>query len=209
MSFPSKPPFYVVSDTHFFHDNIVKFCNRREEIAKLSGWEHPYVYGDKRLQEIDHNEYMIERWNAVVGPDDVILHLGDLCLWRGDGMIMMENRIAPRLNGQKYLIMGNHDKGSKSQYMRMGFTVIEPFAMKYKGYDVMFQHYPFEGVLQPEDKLVYVHGHIHNNGYPKENGPQGWKAGTNPSMPMQANMSVEEIDYTPQPIEQVLRRFIR
>src|SRR4051812_20693645 len=53
---PLRPPFWVISDTHWFHNNIVKYCDR----------------------DMAHNEIMLRRWNETVNPGDPVLHLGDL-----------------------------------------------------------------------------------------------------------------------------------
>ena len=51
------------------------------------------------------NETIIANWNSVVGPDDIIFHLGDFCLGDSAEWINVLNR----LNGKIYLIAGNHD----------------------------------------------------------------------------------------------------
>lgn len=179
-----KPPFYVVSDTHWFHKNIVKFCNR----------------------DMNHNNIMIDRWNKVVGPTDRILHLGDLLLTTNpDLQVKFFDEVAPQLNGDKYLILGNHDNSHWIDYYEdAGFEVIRPFNMKYRGYDISFDHYPTEkGLIERGEQHIRVHGHIHNNGYQhihsskKEHKRYG-----------NINVSVEVIDYTPQPIERLLDKAI-
>ncbi len=47
---------YVVSDSHFFHHNIIKMQDRPWNVDEL----------------------MMERWNEVVGPDNLVLHCGDV-----------------------------------------------------------------------------------------------------------------------------------
>lgn len=184
-----RPPFYVVSDTHWFHDNIVKYCSRDTQIATLTG---------RPTDKYSHNEYMVDRWNSVVQPDDKILHLGDVFAWFKDGQAKFEERILPRLNGEKYLIIGNHDKAKPAEFERMGFTVVEPFTMEYQGRKVSFDHYPCP--TAPVGR-VHVHGHIHNNGYPRTS---RWQDGSDPSSPKQINVSVEVIDYTPKRIDELL-----
>jgi calcineurin-like phosphoesterase family protein len=190
-------PFFVISDTHFFHENIVKFCGRDGQILKLLGPKP-----DTKL--IDHNEYMVKQWNSVVGPEDVILHLGDVFMsYRSsDARYMAE--IMPRLNGKKYLIMGNHDS-SRIDYSALGYEVIKPFEMEYRGWKVSFDHYPMDpGVLGPKGTHLRVHGHIHNNGYPKVKGEHGYRYGVTDSSTHHINVSVEVIDYAPQRITKLL-----
>lgn len=59
---------FFTSDTHFNHANIIRFCNR------------PF-------KDVSHmNEAIISNWNRVVGPEDIVFHLGDFCLGGSAGM---------------------------------------------------------------------------------------------------------------------------
>lgn len=52
---------YFISDTHFEHENVIKYCKRPfSDIRKI-------------------NETLISSWNSIVS-DDIIYHLGDFCL---------------------------------------------------------------------------------------------------------------------------------
>lgn len=79
---------WFTSDTHFGHENIIKYCNR------------PF----SNVHEM--NESIISRWNEKVNNNDVIYHLGDFAF--GDGS-KRPDLILKRLNGKKILISGNHD----------------------------------------------------------------------------------------------------
>ena len=81
----SKKVFFV-SDTHFGHENIIRFCNR------------PFL----NVEEM--NEVLIENWNKIVPEDGTVFHLGDFAL----GGSNIWNEVLPCLNGQIYLILGNH-----------------------------------------------------------------------------------------------------
>lgn len=88
MSQKKKPQIYFTSDQHFGHKAIIKYCNR------------PF----SSVGEMD--SVMIERWNWIVRPEDVIYFLGDFCL----GNQEMAFKYFKRLNGRIYVVPGGHDK---------------------------------------------------------------------------------------------------
>lgn len=79
---------FWTSDLHLGHANIIGFCDR------------PWADVDAM------NEALIERWNAVVGPRDLVVILGDLVL----GRLADTLPLCRRLNGRKALVPGNHDR---------------------------------------------------------------------------------------------------
>jgi len=83
---------WLISDTHFYHENIIKYCNR------------PF----STVTEM--NFAMIENWNNVVDKDDIVYHLGDFALGRSYDYVKRANAVLDLLNGKKYLIKGNHDR---------------------------------------------------------------------------------------------------
>ena len=78
---------FFISDTHFFHKNIIEYSNR------------PFV----SITEM--NQEMIEMWNAVVGHDDIVIHGGDLAFGGYDGF----SKALDALNGTIILLRGNHE----------------------------------------------------------------------------------------------------
>jgi calcineurin-like phosphoesterase family protein len=63
---------FFTSDTHFNHKNIIKLCNR------------PFT----SIEEM--NEKIIENWNNIVKPEDIVWHLGDFALiWKGNTTILI------------------------------------------------------------------------------------------------------------------------
>src|SRR3954467_10981778 len=168
-----SPPFFVISDTHFYHRNIVKYCGR------------PY----------DHEAIMLKRWAHIIKPSDTVIHLGDLFFGGPEGFEQFREEIAPKLTGHKYLILGNHDK-KKYDYTELGFTVIQPFRLKYRGFDVTFDHYP--KLIDASHKHFHVHGHTHNHGYARGEAAR----------PNNLNVSVEVIDYRPVRVTRLLNAAI-
>lgn len=78
---------WFTSDTHYYHKNIIKYSNR------------PY----KSVTEM--NEALIANYNSVVKPEDDVYHLGDF----GFADQSLLANVVKRLNGNKRLILGNHD----------------------------------------------------------------------------------------------------
>lgn len=172
---------WVVSDTHFGHDNIVGYCLRPE----------------------DHEVAMLAEWRAEVPDDATVLHLGDLC-WKGNAYF--KHIIAKELTGsRKLLIKGNHDRARDKLYKQAGFRLARPFALKlaetYSGlrvsefgtYTVSFSHYPWS---EEDDGTMFgtdwrIHGHIHNSGYTDKSRPYV------PYLKNHINMSVEQTHYRP------------
>lgn len=77
---------YFTSDPHYYHANIIKYCNR------------PY-------NSVEHmNEELINNWNYVVTSEDTVYCLGDFSFAPRPVELFSQ-----RLNGHKILVPGNHD----------------------------------------------------------------------------------------------------
>lgn len=127
---------FFISDTHFGHKNILEY----EKDAR------PF----KTVEEM--NECIIERWNSVVKPKDIVYHLGDFAFGKHN------IRIAERLNGDKKLILGNHDMYPTTEYLKY-FR---------KLYGVVFwercilSHVPVHPNGIGNRWVLNVHGHLHS-----------------------------------------------
>ncbi len=171
---------WVVSDTHFGHENIKAFCHRPSDIEST----------------------MVENWARAVPEDGTVLHLGDLS-YRSNAFF--KNVVSPHLVGaRKLLVLGNHDRQRFSFYRDSGFQIVQPFAIAYRDYRVEFSHYPWnpeydDGHEPPED-VVRVHGHIHNNGYTR--------SALVPFVRRQINVSAEQTKYTPLNLELLLNGYL-
>jgi calcineurin-like phosphoesterase family protein len=149
---------------------------------------------------------MVDYWNETVAPDNYVLHLGDL--YMNKNQKVRSNflyNIAPKLNGRKFLILGNHDTESEEFYKQADFNIVKPFTIKYEGMYVGFDHYPCaRGEIQKSDDYIRVHGHLHNNGY------QGQHVKLKERKRLgNINVSVEEIGYRPQSITELLDAYMR
>lgn len=79
---------YFSSDLHFSHKNILTLSGR------------PFA----SVEEM--NEAIISRWNGTVRDDDTVWVLGDVAM----GSIADSLALCARLNGNKILLCGNHDR---------------------------------------------------------------------------------------------------
>lgn len=133
---------WFTSDTHFNHTNVIKYCNR------------PF----SSLEEM--NEIIIFNWNQLVKPEDTIYHLGDFGFFRKDNTISKEE-IFKQLNGQKILILGNHDHNNrvKSLPWHSVQTLIE--SLKYQDKEFVLFHYPIEDWNKKFHGAIHLHGHSH------------------------------------------------
>lgn len=164
---------WITSDSHFFHNNIIKYCNR--------------PFSDVN----EMNETLIANWNSVVKPQDKVYHLGDLYM---GGTRREVESLLYRLNGHKRLILGNHDNG-KDQILQKHFDKIDMWRM-FPDFGLLLTHVPVHRSSlyktgrrdQPDFELTNIHGHIHQNASPE--GPYRC-------------VCVEQTDYTPVNIEEL------
>lgn len=179
---------WFISDTHFGHANIIRLSNR------------PFA----DVEEM--NETMVENWNRVVKPGDTVYHLGDAVMGKFEENI----KIISQLNGNKFLVPGNHDRVSsvekesrrdrfRADYEANGFTILpEIVTGSIGGVPVYMSHYPFEGDSHDGDRFTHlrpkrygmpvVHGHVHEK----------WKIRLD-----QFNVGVDVNNFTPVSEEEV------
>jgi len=167
---------YILSDTHFGHANVIKYCDR------------PF----KSVEEMD--DVLCENWNHTVRPGDVVYHLGDVAFGQGpvkEGYYLMVNNM---LNGEKYFIRGNHDE-SVGKMEKCGLRVLNPEygAWPLEEYKILLTHRPMPDEKIPEG-WVNVHGHIHNS-----------VLDSSFSKEKHYNVSVDVQDFKPKLLEDILR----
>lgn len=169
---------YYIADTHFYHANIIKYCKRPFQNAE------------------EMNEYMIERWNQTVKPDDIVIHVGDFAM----GNTLAQQKIFIRLNGHKILVLGNHD-GNKRYMLNVGFEEVHDYIYRD---GLLIMHDPMfveinlrgDGLFTFEERYnecdYFLHGHVHNHYV------------HNKKLNKAINCCVENHDYTPKTLEQLV-----
>lgn len=127
---------WFTSDTHFGHKNILEYEKEARPFATVE----------------EMNEQLIDNWNDTVRPKDIVFHLGDFAF----GAVNVA--IADRLNGNKRLIMGNHDCHSFDLYVRHFQRLFGAHYWK----RCLLTHIPVHPENLGQRFLLNVHGHLHN-----------------------------------------------
>jgi calcineurin-like phosphoesterase family protein len=203
------PNLFWTSDLHMYHRNVNLYCKRP--------WttEHEFKTGFILDETVDKmNAAIVERWNATVGPNDLVFLLGDLSL-----AFRPVELFPPKLNGNIILTWGNHDlchpihltkkKGkhyhTPGEYTKNGIKrVCEEVEMvlPLKGVNTVVRmgHFPYAPIQAPEKPLKYMHLRPKNNGTLRLHGHVHctWK-----KMRNQINVGCDVWDFTPVNIDQI------
>lgn len=150
---------WLTSDTHFYHE--------QDFLYKPRGFESTEAM----------NEAIVERWNSVVSPEDLVYHLGDVLMSHYDVSILQ------RLNGKIYLIRGNHDTDRKLSDINATGKLANEFIhtselIKFGKLSLFLCHYPVL-TANHDDKhfsrhVINLHGHTHQK--------KNWLFADNPFM---------------------------
>ena len=142
---------YAVSDSHFFHENSLKYTGR------------------ERFHSVEEmNAEIVKRWNEVIDNNDTVYHLGDVFLSHSQEA----KELLRGLKGYKILIRGNHDDKSDQWYYNAGFNevhrrldLISPTHPAQFGYILTHIPVPYWEIESLEQqtgrKIVNLHGHLH------------------------------------------------
>lgn len=131
---------WLISDTHFNHENIIRYCNRPFSNAK------------------EMNECIRDNWNETVKPGDIVYHLGDVFMGNFEEDI---ERFLCSLHGRKRLLLGNHDNG-KNQILQRVFQKIDVWRM-FPEFKLILTHVPIHPGSFRHKCLLNLHGHTHDN----------------------------------------------
>jgi len=132
------------------------------------------------------NEAIVARWNSVVGAKDAVWVLGDV-LFGQDNFWYLD-----RLQGQKYLVLGNHDHYDKSLYLNH-FRKVEGVASFDK---CILSHVPVHPCQLEYRFKANLHGHMHSKQVMLNDKPDE----------RYINVSVEHTNLTPVAWEELQKR---
>ena len=138
---------FFTSDTHFCH-------------------QPEFLWGPRDFKSVEEmNETIIERWNSIVKPGDLVYHLGDIMLSDNKKGIECFNK----LNGEIFVIFGNHDSDNRKNlltaecpHFRGGWYA---YLIKHDKINIYLSHYPTLTANYDEkyfsQHVLSLHGHTH------------------------------------------------
>jgi calcineurin-like phosphoesterase family protein len=134
---------WFTADTHFGHANIIlpTYCNRPWDSA----------------EEMD--EGLIANWNERVRRGDEVYHLGDFAFCKTARAL----EIRKRLNGQIFLIEGNHDRRMHKSLRETFVWVRQREEIKAFGKKIVLSHYAMRVWNQCHRGSWQLYGHSHGS----------------------------------------------
>lgn len=132
---------WFTSDPHFNHRRIIELSRRPfPDIATM-------------------NAALIENWNARVQATDEVYVMGDFAFHYADSTPLDD--IFHALNGEKHLIIGNHDEQNR-KVIRLPWVSQAPLAhIRYGEARFVLCHFPLERWWHQERGVIHLHGHCH------------------------------------------------
>ena len=134
------PTVFFTSDTHFGHEKLINSDFSKIPFRKFDSIE-------------EHDEYLIDTWNSIVRPSDMVWHLGDVA-FKKDALKLLD-----RCHGRKKLIMGNHDLYPIAEYQKY---FAEIFGIRRAYHGLVLSHVPVHTQNLEFRWKANIHGHIHN-----------------------------------------------
>lgn len=150
---------WFVADTHFSHENILKFKENRIETFNLN------ILDENVLEQ--HDNELIKLWNKTIQKRDTVYIIGDFSFASPE----RTRKILEKLNGKKHLIVGNHDKACKnlSNYF-VSVSQIKDVTFKKTVFPFLDEnlicvlcHYPMVAWNRRMHGSVMIHGHTHGS----------------------------------------------
>lgn len=157
---------FVTADWHLLDENIIKYCNR--------------PFGNtNHLKKV-----LIRNVNEACGPEDDLWIIGDFSM-RGVSYRNYHNDVIERIKCRVHLIVGNHDKMTPLDYIRIGFVSVHTwFPLE----DFHLIHAPYDPFTRTIPNAFWLCGHVH----------QHWL-----HQPNRLNVGVDQWNFTPISLNQL------
>lgn len=151
---------FIVSDLHFGHPNICRYCNRPYEMQAPN--KNPGNIPLLKQMEED----ILQMFDMLPEECDV-WNLGDLFFYQGNpknAPFEEYRRIVDRMNGPRkrrrlYLVLGNHDEFQTSVYRELGFDEVYNTPVIVENKWVLSHEPVYLGLNTP---FINLYGHTHD-----------------------------------------------
>lgn len=168
--------FYGTNNPKTFIENIIKnifdYNNFYDENMTKEQIESFKLLQQEQMKVVlDYEtEMIIERWNNVVGKDDIVYFLGDFAFRNKTEA----EKIGRRLNGHKTIILGNHDDRKHNPDGSVKYNSILEAHFKASGFErvefnpIILKRYfilSHEPLYYMNDNIPYfnIYGHVHSD----------------------------------------------
>ena len=156
--------FYITSDLHFDHKNIIKYCNR------------PYEFSLEGVAKM--NEDILKQFDELPAGSTII-NLGDIALNSSLKFDKLKGFVDKMKENDKklWIVLGNHDREMNRRvkdlkrfetpydlFIALGFDRVFPFPFLLEG-KYLLSHEPV--YLKPGSNLVSLFGHVHDCDIPE------------------------------------------
>lgn len=123
---------------------------------------NPWLFADVHISSnTKRTNDIVKRFTSVLKQGDPVICLGDLCDKHTSNMELVTSFVNRINTGNMFLILGNNDYYTISDYIKMGFKyVTDEFSFKKDGKDIVMTHAP----IPTRSKRINIHGHIHGSG---------------------------------------------
>jgi len=153
------------ADEHYFHGHVIRYNDR------------PFFSPE------DMTETLIANHNNEVKCGDKVYHIGDFA-WKHPELVL------PRLNGQHYLIKGNHDQSKWVE--KAGFIwVKDVFGLKVNDLYFWLSHFAHRYWNKSHYGSYHLYGHSH---------------GAAPDWGRSTDVGVDAWNYRPVHIDEILEK---
>lgn len=148
---------WIISDTHYHHKNICRgVTNWRTQDGKIP------VSSTRDFRDLDEmDSTIVNNINAKVGPDDTLIHLGDVAF----GGFEMIGQFLDRLVCKNiHLVLGNHDhhiQNDREGIQNRFLSVQNYLETNIEGENFILCHYPLQSWNGLNKGFIHLHGHVH------------------------------------------------
>ena len=148
---------WITSDTHYHHTNICRGVTRWRTLdGKIP------INQTRNFQDLDEmDSVIVNNINSKVGPNDTLIHLGDVAFGGFEKIGEFLNRLVCK---NIHLVLGNHDQHitkNKEDIRSRFLSVSNYLEVEIGGVEFVLSHYPLCSWNKLGKGSIHLHGHVH------------------------------------------------